>query len=473
MGTIDFIILGIYMIAMIVIGIIASGKIDTMDDFMLGGKRFGIIALSGTIVATMIGSGMTIGAVGNAYSKGASGTVVWMYAGFALGLFFFAALTDRIRNTGARSMGELISMKFGPVSRQIASFVILAYAVSIVAINIAGFRTVLLGIFSDFNVSTTLMTVIATAIAILYTSIGGYYAVVWTDVVQLGLMLVGLIIIGPIVGFSQAGGVAAVSTALAADNLPMFNPFTNGITATSIGFFLAYFLTVPGDPTMPQRALSAKDNKTAKTSYIIAGVVAVLMGLSLLVIGESTRVIMPGLENPESALIQLILSHYPIIIKGIVISAIIAAIMSSFDSFLILASTHLIYDVVGAKDRKLTDDRIKRIMSITTVVIGVLGLIIALFISSLFQYLYMVFSVVGSALVPVLLAALFSPKKISPMAANLSMIVGTLVPAFLYLTKGYDVFLGDPIFLGIISSTITLIVASLIFKRQPDAENQA
>lgn len=65
----DWIIIILYLVAMLGIGFFAKGKIQTMDDFILGGKRFGKVALIGTIVATMVGSGMTMGAVGTAYKQ--------------------------------------------------------------------------------------------------------------------------------------------------------------------------------------------------------------------------------------------------------------------------------------------------------------------------------------------------------------------------------------------------------------------
>ena len=74
----DWIIIILYLVAMLGIGFFAKGKIQTMDDFILGGKRFGKVALIGTIVATMVGSGMTMGAVGTAYNNGPL-DVVWIF----------------------------------------------------------------------------------------------------------------------------------------------------------------------------------------------------------------------------------------------------------------------------------------------------------------------------------------------------------------------------------------------------------
>lgn len=466
MNALDLIIIGLYLIGMLAIGWIAKGQINNMDDFILGGKRFNIFALVGTIMATMVGSGMTMGAVGNAYQFGIGGNVFWMYLGFSIGLIFFGFITERIRRTGKRTMAEVISVKFGKTSRLVASIIIIGYAISIVAINIAGLRTVIISVFGDsLGLSIPMVTAIATLIAIIYTSFGGFYAVVWTDTIQLLIVIVGIIILGPIIGLTSAGGFGTITNAYSSIGSSITNPLINGISSGSLGFFLAYFLTVPADPTMPQRALAGKDDKSAKNAFIIAGGLGIIFGIALLLIGGAVFVLLPNLDNPEHALIAFILNYYPPVIKGITIAGVLAAIMSSFDSFLILATTHIVYDIGQTLNKDLKDEAVYKILPYATVVIGILGLIIALYIQSLFSYLYMVFSIVGSALVPALLSALFFEQKTTSLAVNISMIVGTLVTGILYLTVGYDVFLGDPVFLGIISSTLALILVSIFTKK--------
>ena len=91
MGTIDIIVLILYVVGMLAIGFISKGKINSMDDFILGGKRFNKFALTGTILATMVGSGMMMGAAGSAYTDGACGTLLWIYLGFGIGLIWMGS----------------------------------------------------------------------------------------------------------------------------------------------------------------------------------------------------------------------------------------------------------------------------------------------------------------------------------------------------------------------------------------------
>ncbi len=110
--------------------------------------------------------------------------------------------------------------------------------------------------FGDsLQISDITLTILATLIAIIYTSFGGFFAVVWTDVIQFIVIVIGIFIIGPILGVHLAGGVDNIVEAVAAKGGSMTEPvFTTGM----LGLALSYFLSTPGDPVMPQRVLAGK-----------------------------------------------------------------------------------------------------------------------------------------------------------------------------------------------------------------------
>lgn len=471
MGTIDILVLILYVVGMLAIGFISKGKINSMDDFILGGKRFNKFALTGTILATMVGSGMMMGAAGSAYTDGACGTLLWIYLGFGIGLIWMGMMSARVRKTGARSLAEVVSTAFGVPARLASAIVVVIYAAALVALNVAGLRTIIIYVFGDsLNLSMEVATLIAVLIPIAFTAMGGFFAVVWTDTAQLVIMIVGIFILGPIIGVSAAGGLDTITAAYTAEGLTLTNPLANGISSGMIGIALAYVLCCPGDPTMPQRALSAKDDGTAKFSFTVSGIIAFLFGGALLLIGGAAHVLVPGLESADAALPMLVLKYYPPVIKGIAIAGMIAAIMSSFDSFLILATTHIMYDIGKVVKPDLSEEKIHKALPVLTVVLGIVGALIALYISSLLNYLSAVFSIVGSSLVPVLVAALYFREKTSRKAATASVIVGAVVPSVLFFTVGYDVFLGDPVFWGLFASIGVLVIGSLILKDKPEKE---
>lgn len=465
MGYIDTGVILLYVIGMIYLGYSSGAKVKDADDYA-GGTKFGVLSLTGTIMATMVGSGMLIGAVGNAYQYGITDNVFWMYLGFSLGLFFFAIISPKVRETGETTLGGVFETKYNKSTALVATAIIVLYSIAIVAINIAGVRTLIASIvhvIGKDNFPVDLAAVAMTLFAIYYTSSGGMQAIVKMASFQIIIIIVGIIILGPVFGVISVGGLQEVATGMENIGLSLTNPARNGVSDGALGFALAYFLTVPGDPSVPQRALLGENTKTVRQAFINTGVLGLMFGGAMIVMGSATRILHPELPNQELALITLIINHYPVLIKGLTIVGIFGAIISSFDAFLVLASTHMVYDfgpLLGIKE----EDR-KKYMTITSVVVGVIGIIIAYFISSLFDYLYMVFSIVGSAFVPVLIGALYFEDKVTYKAANASIIVGASVPAVLYLTVGSDVLFGDPVFLGIIASTVTFILVSLFTKK--------
>lgn len=470
MGTIDIIIIIVYMLAMIGIGLYARTKITTVEDYVLGGKRFGRPALVGTIMATMMGSGMVIGVVSNVYQNGFTGSIIWLYGGMAIGMLAIAVASKKIRETNAMSFAEIISKSFGKNARIVSAVVVILYCICILAITVAGLRTVILTIFgNDLPISVPALTVIATIIAIAYTSLGGFFAVVWTDVAQLVIIIIGIFIIGPILGVNMAGGVGNIVDAYEAVGSSFTNPLHNGFTTGMLGLGLSYFLATPGDPVMPQRVLAAKSDKAASQSFLISGVMSVVIILCLLMFGGAIFTIMPGMENPDAALSTFILNHFPPVIKGITLAALIAAIMSTFDSFLVLATTHFVNDIGKVIKPDLEEKTANRLMPIITIVIGIATVIVALYVTSILGYLSMVFSIIGAATIPALVSALYFKDKVSSVGVIAGIIAGCIVPGYLFLTKGYDVFLGDPVFSGVIAAVVANIIGSLLFKNKKKA----
>lgn len=149
MGTIDIIIIVAYMLGMIGVGIYANTKIQTTEDFVLGGKRFGTLSLTGTIMATMMGSGMVIGMISNTYQNGLAGSIVWQYGGMAVGMFAIAIFAHKIRETDAISFAEIVGKAFGPNARIVAAVIVVLYSIGILAITVSGLRTVIITIFGD------------------------------------------------------------------------------------------------------------------------------------------------------------------------------------------------------------------------------------------------------------------------------------------------------------------------------------
>ena len=344
----------------------------------------------------------------------------------------------------------------------VAAIVVVLYTIGILSLTVAGLRTVIITIFGDsLAMSDVTLTILATCIAIAYTFFGGFYAVVWTDVVQYFIIVGFIFILGSILGVSQAGGLENISAAIEAKGGSMTTPV---FTPAFLGLAISYFLATPGDPTLPQRALAARNTKSARKAFAISGAMSVVIIICLLLLGGSIAVILPDLANPDAAISAYVLNSFPPVIKGMTIAALLAAIMSTFDSFLVLGTTHLTYDILGTIKKEVSDKDENRVQRIAVLGFGAATVIIAIYISSILGALNVIFSVLGAVTMPALVAALWFKDKASRVGVIAGMITGCLVPIYLFATRGYDVFLGDPIVLGLISSVAVLVLGSVFFK---------
>lgn len=464
MGAIDIIIIVVYMLSMIGVGIYANTKIKTKEDFILGGKRFGTLSLVGTIMATMMGSGMVIGMISNVYNHGIAGSILWQYGGMAIGMFAIALCAHKLRATDSMTFAEIIGKAFGKNARIVAAIIVVLYTIGILSITVAGLRTVIITIFGDnLAISDITLTIIATAIAIVYTFFGGFYAVVWTDVVQYVIIVAFIFILGPILGVSQAGGMDNIVDVIAAKGGSMTTPV---FAPAYLGLAISFFLATPGDPTLPQRALAAKDTKSARKAFAISGGMSIFIIISLLLLGGSIAVILPNLENADQAVSAYVLHSFPPVVKGLTIAALLAAIMSTFDSFLVLGTTHLTYDIMGTIKGEVSDKDENRVQRLAVVGFGIATIVIAIYVSSILGALNVIFSILGAVTMPALVAALWFKEKASTVGVIAGMITGCVVPGYLFATKGYDVFLGDPIVIGLISSIVVLVLGSIFFKNK-------
>jgi Na+/proline symporter len=312
--------------------------------------------------------------------------------------------------------------------------------------------------------TSTQATVIAAVVLIAYTAMGGLYAEVWTDLVQFLIMLIVIGIVAPIMAVSVSGGSAPIAANLEAGGLSLFNPTVSNPLWPSFTFAFLMFLGVPGDPTSPQRALAARDSSVAKKSFVLAGFSVLWWGVALTLIGAATHYLMPDIASEwgtsEAALPIFAIKYFPPVVTGLAFAAMIAAIMSTADSMLLLCTTHLVYDIaMQLVPDRLPEKKVVKILPWITVVVGIFALFIALRISSLLATLYFVFSLVGAAFIIPTLVQLYFPDKCTAVGVTSSVLLGGIVTVVMYQT-GVMGLGGDPIYTGMFVSALCVILGS-------------
>ena len=414
--------LGIYMVLMLFIGWYASKKISTTSDYVVAGRRLGIFFCTGTLFATWFGSGTCMGGAGNAYIFGNQG-VIFDPWGAAVCLlltgFFFARLMRRGRYI---TLVDLFELRYGRTMGMFSTASLSIAEMGWVGAQLVAFGTII-NYFSGIPLGVGIT--ISTAILVVYTYLGGMWAVTLTDVFQMIILMVGMTAMLA-VAIPLAGGWEAVfsndpnnmmginqwsfvPTPESAANVEMENAGYMYYTGY-VGWFywLAAWLaigfgSIPAQDLM-QRVLSAKDEKTASYSSYLAGLLYVTVGMMPVVIGMIYFQVNPDLSIDDALnkiLLLMAVEHLHPIFAVLFVSALVAALMSSSDSAILGAASILGYN--GYKYFKSDADEYKtlKMTKIMVPVVTIVSLMLALYFQAIYNLMVIAWSL--------LLVSLFVP----------------------------------------------------------------
>ena len=252
-------------------------------------------------------------------------------------------------------------------------------------------------------------------ITLAYTTVGGFKAVAYTDVLQGLLMLFALIVI-PVIGIGTVGGVSEMITVLGNTNASLLDPFAGlgwsvaGVIA--VASFLAIGLPFLGVPQLMVRFMSLRDSKQVFKAGTISVLCILVFDIGAVLIGMSGRVLFPDLADAETILPVMSVELFPPLLTGVFIVVVLAAIMSTVDSLLLLASSAVVRDLLQKViNPDISTERLTRYGKAVTVIIGLGAMLFALTESKIiFTFVLFAWSGLGAAFAPVLICALLWRK---------------------------------------------------------------
>ena len=423
-------------------------KSTDATELMLAGRSIPLYIAVFTMSATWIGGGFINGTAEYTASSG----LIWVQApwGYALSLIigglFFAR---KMRRFEFKTMLDPLSQRFG---KRISALLFLPaltgeifWTAAILTALGTTFATVL-------GLDTPTAIVISALIAIIYTTLGGLWAVALTDVLQLLLLVIGLCLVLPY-ALAQVGSMDEVWEAY---------QIKKGAAATlipskaALGSYYwnwwdyALLLTFGGIPWQVyfQRVLSAKNEKTAMWLSIFAGFICILVAIPAVMIGMIGDVFdwqAAGLLAPPDAastLPHVVRYLTNPIVASLGLGAIAAAVMSSVDSSILSASSMASWNVYRPLVQpEISTEKLSKIIKRSIWIIGVAATLLALNINSVYELWFLCSDFVYCLLFPALFCALFDPK-----ANSYGVMAGFIIAAFLRFGGG-DAVLGIPIFL--------------------------
>jgi SSS family solute:Na+ symporter len=302
---------------------------------------------------------------------------------------------------------------------------------------------------------------------IAYTMVGGQAAVARSDLVQLGIMLAGAVALA-VFALREAGGWEAIGGL--GDHLSF--PTSPGMGPGRVGaIVLVIGLPHVVGPDIYSKLLSARDDGTArKASLVAAAVKAAFAGL-VAVVALCAVLVLPEGTGAYSVLPEMITSTLPPVAAGLVIAALVAAMMSSADSCLLTAGTVTAHDVWPAlRDGPVGGREALLVARSATLAVGLLAMLLALVTTSLLDLLKLAYTVFASGLILPILAGFYRERTgITPMAATLAFMAGGgtgLVWNVLQMTVGWGTAV-DAIAPGLLACGVTMVVARLILGAVP------
>lgn len=340
-----------YLLLLVGIGI-ASARFSSagLSEFFIGGRRMHRLVVALSAVVSGRSAWLLLGVTGMAYTLGAS--AIWAVAGYTVAeLLLFLFYAPRLRRFteayDAITLPDFFAARFGDDDgrlRMLLAGVILIFMVGYVAAQFVGGGK---AISASFGMTPTAGIGVTALIVLTYTVLGGFVAVSLTDTVQGLLMLVGLVLL-PLLTILDRGGLDIVVAELVAFDATMVDPFS-----LAFGAFLGFIgigLGSAGNPHILVRYMSIRDAGEFRFAALVGTTWNVVMGAGAVFIGLAGRVYFPDVSllpgaDTESLYPVLAQQHLPPVLFGVVVASIFAAIMSTADSQLLVATSALVRDV--------------------------------------------------------------------------------------------------------------------------------
>jgi len=354
MNYVDYIIVGLFLGMTFFIGAYFYFWVKSGDDFYVAGRQITPFILASVIVVTNVNLFSFVGQSGIAYKQGIS--IIWQpWTGNMALVFAGLFIVPIYRRLRIRTIPELLERRYGKGIRTMVA-VLWIFRLSF-WLGIVLYTGVVAAQAITGNPSFTFWVLVIGGIAIVYTALGGMFAVAFTDVIQFILMLLGALIVLPL-AMSLVDWWPGLMAQLPSD----FMILVRNTGEFDWKFILAIFFLglewATVDQGLLQRTFSADSTKTAARGLVLAGIITTPFALLWLIPGMAASIIHPGLANPDSAVPTLLRSLLPHGILGLVICGLLSAQLSTIAGNLNGVATMITSDIYESIFNKRADNKI-------------------------------------------------------------------------------------------------------------------
>jgi len=441
---------------LLAISVIISKRNKSGEDFLMGGRGLSSFLITGTTLATLVGTGSSMGAVQYAYENGWAGALYGI--GGAVGIFALLFLFADVRKLNFMTFSEELSYYFGASKIIKGTTSILLYFASIgwLGAHILG-GSLYLSYITGLS-PTVSKLLVALGFALL-TIIGGYLSVVVTDTIQAFILFFGFIIL-TILSIVKIGGLSELHAHMPSDTTSFLGIEHVGlIPAISLAVSIA--IGVLATPSYRQRIYSGASVASVKKSFLITGILFAIFSFFPAIAGMSAHVLNADIEAGFS-FPYLATEVFPIWIGAIILISGLSATISSGSSDYIVAITILLRDVyqvfTGKLPQKENMIRYSRISLVITIVIA-FGLV--LFTDNIIEFIE---SFISTVLAGLFIASLLGKywSRANWQGGLASMISGSIVSVIILNNEPLSEYFGNPIIPAMVSALVFGILVTLI-----------
>ncbi len=468
-----------YLVVLLAIGFWGGRESSDLKGYYVAGKRLPSWVIAFSSNATGESAWLLLGLTGMGYAIGVH--AFWIIMGEVLGVACawiwvarpFKEYTDRY---DAITVPDYLTERFRDTShvfRWLSAGIVLSMVMAYTAAQLTASGKA----FDSFlGTGYEAGVWIGLGIVLFYTTVGGFKAVAYSDFLQ-GVLMLACLVALPIVGVNAVGGWGEVTASLRAQDPALLDPMGSfGLTlpgvlsaAGSVAIGLAFL----GSPQLLTRFMAARDQRQIVDGGFLAVVCVIGFDVGAVFGGMAGRAWMPGLGDPETILPEMSAALFPALFTGVFLVVVLAAIMSTVDSLLILASSAVVRDVVQKALGYQGDERTLSLMGKgVTVVIGAVGLVVALLeVRVIFDFVLFAWSGIACAFTPVVLCSLFWRRttRAGAVAGMISGFAATVIWVKVFKTEFYDLYEMIP---GFAAGLVVCVVVSLLTTANEDAAQE-
>ena len=340
----------VYLASCAVVGFWAMRRTSSTVDFFLAGKSLGpLVVVMATISSVMSGFGF-VGGPGLVYESGTSSLWMVFVASFSLPVAFMLTgkrLRLLVEVRPILTLPEAVAARYGGSGPAIA----MSVAIVLGVLGYLGTQVLAIGTVLQAVLGIDLLAALAVGLGVLafYAIAGGIVAGVYTDLFQ-GLLMLGAAVAVLFQCLKVGGGMSAITETLWAMDPEYIGPWGTRGDLAAMSWMLLFGIGAAGQPHAVTKLMMLKDIRQLKWSALATGLSYLVLAMLWMGIGLAMRTLVargdhPALENPDLAAPTFLLHYTPELLAGIVFAGLLAAIMSTADSFLNLGAAAVVRDI--------------------------------------------------------------------------------------------------------------------------------